>query len=533
MNKALPIILLFLGLNSQFLQAQNYYFPFSSLTEMACPFDSASTVFMSSNYRYYSTLDDNYWGEMDSSLCYTLNETNGSFQTSQVPSGRKLFAEFILTDSLPLQPHLANRIYGLFQDWSGLGCDSIGCKKVILETWVPDSSGLGEIVRPRILDFDDGYYYGDIQCFATEKFTDQYIRRVIFEYDTPDDIEVWFNSPWMEPASGQVLLSTPFSFWEWNQVTIVPQHDSIYPTQDSISYSEFIPFTNPTDSQNLEIYVDPYSTLLFEPHTGLRGGLVEGSDTVRHSITLVDQGMMCLPVVEVFWEGDNKIIIDNGIIDLQHEMACFVVGNGGTMQINSGTSLDYGKFGRGMLILKPDANIVIEPGAELRLGCTVHMYEYENSPEDAELIIDLVKGAKLTFTSSAKLSNEYSRGQNMKMKVRMLGGELDDSALSDDEKSLIERIYAEPDKRFQNNLEIFPNPVSNVLEFSWVASKPDKTVQFEVIDMSGKLMLNNSTSTFNEGHNFYNLNVHDLEAGIYLLRFIEEGAATSKPFVKH
>ena len=510
---------------------QYFEFPFGDVQQMVCPFDSTDTIHMSTNYHFYSTQDDNYYGSIDSTLCYTIDTTTGLFNTYQVPEGRKLFAEFILQDSLPLWPHRAYSISNLFEN---AACDSIGCKKIIIETWIPDTSGTQFVAHPRILNFEDSPFVGDEACLASEKFDQQHIRRVIFEYLPSDSSSIWLN-PYANLQETWNIWQVPPTFsWlnlSW-EVALVTQFDTIYPTDSTVAYSEFVPWSNPTDSQHLDIFIDEYSALVFEPHTGIRGALVEGSDSVRHSISIHDNGMVCLTFVEVFWEGNNSIVFEGGSLDMQHELSCFVVGNGGTMQVSSGTQLDYGKFGRGMLILKPDANIVIEPGAELRIGCNVHMYEYAHNTDEDEIVIDLVKGAKLTFTPSATLSNEFSRNKDLKLKVRMMGGILDDSGLSANEKRLIERIYERPEKRFQDNLGIYPNPVLDNLEFYWISSKAGKALTFEILEIGGKLMATQSTETPFEGRVFYEMPVDNLDPGMYLLRLSENGAAVTTPFIK-
>lgn len=47
----------------------------------------------------------------------------------------------------------------------------------------------------------------------------------------------------------------------------------------------------------------------------------------------------------------------------------------------------------------------------------------------------------------------------MRLNVRMLGGELDDSGLDAGERALINRIYPTPSPNLADNVQVLPNPV--------------------------------------------------------------------------
>lgn len=527
---------LYLIISTLYGYSQTYYFPFDDVQQMPCPFDSSQSVLMSTGYTFFSTLNDEWDGPIDSSICYSVTQNGSSyfFNTTQVPEGRTVFAEVLVEDSMAINAHVAHNVRSLFGQVFSQFCDSAACRKAIVVTSIPDSAGTSTVHRVRYMDIENQVFWGDdYTCFASERFDTQHIVRVLFEYTPEDSINgyIWSSEIW--PGDGNIIPPTfgydPITWWGPD---IVQQFDSLYPSPDAVSFSEFIPFNNPTDSQHLDIYVPMESVLLYEPFTGLRGGLVEGSDSTRHSVSIINEGVICLPLLEVVSEGNNAIVFDNGTVDLQEDNACFMFGRGGTFKLKSGTRLDYGKFGRGILALKTGANVIIEPGGELNIGCKVHIYEYSDRPNDQELVIDLVKGAKLTFSPSATLSNAYSYDQDMKLKVRMLGGELDDSGLSESEKAIIERIYEEPAADVANNLNIYPNPAGNNLEFTWVATSADVNLGIEVIDLSGKVVFSAKALTATKGHNAFRTDIHALDPGIYILRLNEGDELVTKRFVK-
>jgi hypothetical protein len=83
--------------------------------------------------------------------------------------------------------------------------------------------------------------------------------------------------------------------------------------------------------------------------------------------------------------------------------------------------------------------------------------------------MDLPKTASLIFTEKAHLTNRFSHGQQMELRVRMLGGTLDDSRLPAADRALIRRIYLEPVPKFSDNFSFNPNPFQSTAVLSYIS----------------------------------------------------------------
>jgi hypothetical protein len=77
---------------------------------------------------------------------------------------------------------------------------------------------------------------------------------------------------------------------------------------------------------------------------------------------------------------------------------------------------------------------------------------------------------------------------------------------------------------FDNNIVLYPNPVSNVLNFS--ASKYVSISELKVFDVLGKEVMMNSQFKDNK------INVSQLTSGIYLAKFYSNGKLILKKFIK-
>jgi hypothetical protein len=104
----------------------------------------------------------------------------------------------------------------------------------------------------------------------------------------------------------------------------------------------------------------------------------------------------------------------------------------------------------------------------------------------------------------------------MKLNVRMLGGTLDDAALSPEDRALIQRIYPEPEPNLADNLRVSPNPFEGVLNLEWNAAVGE-TLQVDWLDAQGKLWWTEKRSV-EKGINTWSV-APSVPAGVYFLRF--------------
>jgi len=488
--------------------AQYYGIDRGDIEEVSCEFDSTETISKYSKVRMYSTLNDEWDGSIDSSICYTLNQNGNSwrFTENQADSGRAVFFEPILDSILPLDTSTVYILQPLIYLFD----------KVIIGLQAPDSTGTDSITT---------YYeltdpYSDAICFPTQKIDGQYLNKLVFKYTS-------------DGGAQQIYIGYPSIESHWEGTSIIPQltnqnlnwgphlvrywHD-IYPTLDSISYTDIMPWGTPTDSTLIQLYVDYSSSLHFQDYTALRGALVDGSDSIRHGLEVILDGNMCIPWIEVFWEGGTHLVANGGSIDFHGSTGCNLFGKGGGLKVKSGNTFRYGRNGIGMMALKTNAQLIIEPGAELIIDGPVFMYEYWDDPTPGQLYMTLPLGSKLTFAEGATLSNQYSLDGTMKLNVYMEGGEIDLSGLSSEEQDLVNLIYASPSSQLSENLTIFPNPTLNNTSVAWVSDKIGDRLIIGLYDFKGKLIVEDAYMTTSLGYNLFKINTDDLNSGIYVVQ---------------
>lgn len=530
----------FFFLFSAIAYGQYYEIDRGVIEQRPCEFDSTSTIDAYSKIRMYSTLNDEWDGPLDSSLCYSLVQigNNWRFPSSDIPMDRSAFFEMSLDSPLTLDTSTVYMVWPLFHYL----CSPFGCASVHLSLVMPDSSGNGITVANSELIYNS--QYDTPICFPTEKNLDQSMNGIIYEFGrinennnlylyTPLVESHWYGTQIIPQTTGEYLGG-------WSPKLIRYWHD-VYPTADSLSYTDVVPLGNPLDSTVAQLYIDFQSSLHFRNHTALRGSLVNGSDSIRHGLEVILQGNLCLiPFVEVQWEGGNNLVIDGGELDLHGATSCHMFGRGGRLKILSDSEFHYGHNGIGLLALRTGARIEIESGAELIIGGSVFMYEYGTETEPQQIYLELVEGAKLTFAEGSSLSNQYSIDGTMRLNIYMLGGELDLSGLSEAEIQLINLIYDTSGVGINDELTafdglmIYPNPTVDNLHFTCNIEK-GTSLNYEIFDLSGKLTLQNSLITKKPDSDRFSVDVSALISGMYTLFLTNESGEiiSRQKFIKN
>lgn len=519
----LPVLLLVFFSSAK---AQYYQIDLGTLVQEPCEVDSNTTVNTYSKVRMYSTTDDTWYGPEDSLLCYSLIQIGSSwrFPTASVPTDRSVFFEIALDSALTLD---TSTVYLL---WSLLYSES---ESVHIRFEMPDSSGNDTVSTMIDMSFED--QFEQVICFPTQKIIGQRISGVIYEYHSlGTNFNTYLNSPNLEPHfdGTQIIPQLTYPDINWGPNLVRYWHD-IYPTADSVSYTDVMPYGNPTDSTLIQFYVYSDASLHFQDYTALRGALVEGSDSIRHGLDVILEGNMCLHWVEVLWEGGSHLVVDGGTIGIHGSSSCNLFGKGGGLTIRSGTKFHYGHNGVGMMALKTGGQLKIEPGAELIIDGPMFIYEYYEDPEPQQIYMELPVGAKLTFAEGSTLSNQFSKDGTMKLNIYMRGGDLDLSGLTAEEQQLINLIYDKPSPQSWENLTVYPNPTAEDVQLLWVAEDMGEDLTYEVFNQAGQLVLSGQLTTSTPGHNKLGLNTKNLVSGTYLIRLTGGGEVLARRrFVK-
>jgi hypothetical protein len=530
--------------------AQPYYgVGFDTWQDMPCPYDPGVTVrWPGGGWQFYFTQDNTWNGPIDSTLCvsfYPSGTNHHRLDTVNWPAGKRLF----LRAPIPLNPGWEmpqDWIYAVHSPISVYSCDNIPCNRVLVRQEIPDPAGTGTVILEQ--EYVNQSIVGGEFCHVTEKFETHRVTEVIMSVERPN-YQSYFQvnnqaSLNMEPlpdVQPLPVLNEAYPqgsdyWWYANGMgwggQLVRYNEPYYPAPDSISYTEFVPVDDPTDSAHIIVYVDSWSSFHFQRYTALRGALVNGSDSIRHSVDLQLQGNMCFPMAEVIWEGGNQLTVDGGSLHFHDQKSCMQFGHGGKLKVRSGTTLRYGEHGIGMMALRTGAQIEMEPGAELVMQGTVVMYEYNHETTPQQIYLDLVPGAKLTFAPGARLTNEYAIDRHMRLNVRMLGGELDDSGLSPDDRALINRIYAFPSTVSEENLQLYPSPVSDEVGFLYVSTGAGEVVIATITDLQGRIVAEEHLRTANQGHNRMVLPFSSARPGIYTLSLTSRAGVLNRRFIK-
>jgi Secretion system C-terminal sorting domain len=141
--------------------------------------------------------------------------------------------------------------------------------------------------------------------------------------------------------------------------------------------------------------------------------------------------------------------------------------------------------------------------------------------------MDLPKGANLIFTENSRLLNNFSKNQAMKLRINMLGGNLNDSGLSEIDKGIIERIYPNPTPKIEGKMTISPNPVTDF----FTLDLPSKILPATLIitDILGRKINSFSQTETSQRFDFQG---DRLDSGLYFLEIKgKNGVTLSRKFV--
>ncbi|MCS7037124.1 MAG: T9SS type A sorting domain-containing protein, partial [Saprospiraceae bacterium] len=306
-----------------------------------------------------------------------------------------------------------------------------------------------------------------------------------------------------------------------------------YPSPAHPSYIEAYPVPNEAIPRNITLSVGPGQTLEMQPFAQFRGGLVLGSDTLRHGFTLLNQGgEFCMNFVDLIFENDQALHHAGGRITVNNAYSCMQFKKGGEFRIREGASLHYGDNGSGMLVVCADGSLVLERNAALTIDAILQISECNDALPPSHVYVDLPPGARLAFTENAWITNRFSKGQQMRLRVRMLGGTLDDTALGPDSRALIERIYPTPAPHWADNVQLAPNPFSNRITLTYTTAREGETLAVRWLDTSGRLLAE-ETLRAARGINEWALQRLPAQSGLYLLDIrSEDGQRTVRKVLR-
>lgn len=304
-------------------------------------------------------------------------------------------------------------------------CENRDCSRILIHLEIPDSTGTTKKIDELFFSYFDNF--GEF-CFATDRFEPAKLKEFIFQFkwDGPwsDTNSLWaeLQKPTYQGIVDNTIIAESNStgeFYalehsslnsEYNFAVLLLNRDTLhYPSADHLYYEDLQLELNTPVVQ--EIRINVFGTLLFQSFAQLRGGLVVGSDSIRHKISYYvgDWGSFCLyHPAELILEDGGNLILNNGKINFYDKDACLQFSTGSKLIIDEGSQTVLGNQGSGILALRSGGEILVEKDASLVLDLKIEMHEIGGETKPQNIYTYLSPGAHLSFTKNAMLSNVIS-----------------------------------------------------------------------------------------------------------------------------
>ncbi len=523
----LPLLLLF---HCVLFAQQIYYTSFSNIVADICFADAMPVIqYHPQGWLIYQTTNGNWDGPVDSSRCISAQALpfNGAkIDLAQINPEEPLFiratAEQLAAYNLHFPP---NQVFNLqvcanlgnnpAYDWRiGSGCSQDMCTGAFLGIAIPDSTGIpGGATRyhTTLAGPSAASCFGS--CFPSEYFDEQVLKELVlkFSFDSTALLagqflnltNLWIEESYEAPglitevlagqqffANGAYTLNVTDAAnnFPFNSSFLALYNPPAYPDAQHESYVEGRPVPNTSGPQTINLVVEQYQTLEIQPFTNFRGAKVLGSDSVRHTLNLVNNGGdLCMNYLDLIFGGQDEYQHGGGTISMHNGFSCMQFHDESALRVKKNATLHYGNAGAGVLLLCTGSTIVLEENATLYFDGRLVLSECGPSLVSQPITMDLPPGAHLVFTEQAHLTNQFSQHQQMKLRVRMLGGTLDDSKLTPEDQTIIERIWPSPAPRLEDNLTINPNPFFTFMRMTYFSGQEEK-VRLTWSDLNGRIV---------------------------------------------
>jgi hypothetical protein len=556
----LPIFAFCSFLNAQTPANGNFTF----LESIACPFNENEEVVWPENWMIYQTTNGEWDGEIDSTRCISVFD-NGNCAGIELEQIDPNLPIYIRSTSLSDNdyPLFANSIYqvfslfrilnGVFQD--GIDCSDGLCTGMIIGQDIPAEDGVNRDMRIYSQSIEDIQQCDMTFCMPTEQFENAFLREFIFKFsfpantdlsgqvlelcsaynewsDYPTEVEEFFIPESSFDGSSYNGNISNFAFTSWGGQHFLVVHDETYPSASNITLVEATLQENQPSPQVINMTVDEHQNLYFQPFTEVRGGLVEGSDSLRHTFNIINNsGEWCFgSIVDIIFSGETHIISNGGRFEFAGRSSCFAFHKGASLVIGENTTLHYASSGNGALGLLDGGTIEFEPNSHLVMDGRMVLWDLYRNPNHS-VDIHLPKGCSLTFDKHGALDRiGYTETGFMKLNVYMEGGILNDDNLSDKEKALINRIYPPANNNFSDNIKVFPNPFEQQTEIEYLSDQ-EENIQVELINLSGQRVHLLEYNAF-KGLNYFPLDMSNQAIGTYIIRIQSDKGSYVQKVVK-
>lgn len=533
------------------------------LSERTCPYDTSQTGFYPTQYEVFRTLDDTYDGVTDSSWCasfvylerprrYALDLAN--FDYSRPLFIRLRYPEFQLPPIDPYTDHTLS--YSIWSAGVALqrGPDCPGdCSQAYLRYLAVDP--LNEATFERRFQYDlDASLPENLfleKCFMSEQFTTQGLKELgvgLYLVETAENPSITIYGFDLEPFYEELARSEiteivfPFGTLQGSTYRAFPsevvdvigndegvgyfvgQFTDRRPGPTAIRYTEANVEEHPDTMVVMELIFSPFTEdITFPPYTGLRGALVAGQDSLRHTLVLTFD--------EWYQSSCGQFLVDrpvapntvynfgSDLITFGEDGACFVLEPGSEIAVRAESTLTYGLHGQGLLAAKENSKITVNAGATLTFDNTLRILHPTFLPEGGPHIY-LNEGSRLVFAGAANVERKFVDSDSW-IYVHNNGGSIDFGPLTAAERALFKFVVPAPEffPPSAKELYLWPNPVTSgeTLTLGLPPSEGNAAANLEILDMSGRVLRTGALQLSANGVAGTELPAH-LSPGIYLLK---------------
>jgi len=312
------------------------------------------------------------------------------------------------------------------------------------------------------------------------------------------------------------MFFNPYQFG----ATIVRHLGPGIPNQQNIFYQDLIP-EDSDEKQTINMILTPEEELLFQNFTSLRGAIVDGDpNETRHNFNLINEGStLCFPdIVEAIFSNEDNFIHKSGKIDFQNREGCMQFRDKTKFVMHENSYLEYGKKGKGLLALKHESQLVLEPNARMNFNGELVLKESDRK----SLSMILNEGSEFTFDVNSLIWSDITADE-IQLNIYLNGGKINTDNLDDESLKFLNIIDYTDQKIKAQYLEfdIFPNPTSSDIT---ITNNAITKVRFDIFSISGKHVLSQDI----EGRTDKTIDLNFAESGIY---FIKSNLGTQRKLV--
>ncbi len=529
-----------------FAQPQLPGFAVSDTITMPCPQDTTVNILTYVDWEAYQTVDDTWNGPRDTTVCVDLAHVIGigvhpRIPVDQIDAARPVFLRARFDDDTVLPLTSDNQYTFSFSAFINTlfetgDCPGGPCTGVQAAVRIPSADGTGTDLRwyEAAWQEDPWSAFPFALCVPTEKFAVNELREYIlsFKISNPQPgqfIQYFWSDVIDQDLFGSLVRLTPdilpqynmgpqsysFEGWGW-QNFLVMHADTTYPDGNHIFNLDFSPVPNQAVQTEVTVNLMPYTGFNFQPFTQLRGGLVEGNDTLRHPLTVVNNGAdLCLgwEIVELIWNGGDRYVHHDGHLEFGGRNSCFMFQPGSTLEVAPGSTFQYGLNGRGMLALINGSRLRIGTGGELVMHGTLVIKEAPGVIEAQDWQLTLGPGERLSFAPGSRIHNAFSIDGRMKLIVTLDGGSIDISGLGPEDRPKV--VVIELPKEEWTDLRVLGNPAHDELVLTF-SVREEGTVGLRAIDALGRRVADRVVTVL-PGENRLSLPLHGMRQGAYIL----------------